>query len=202
MYQEYTEELANIPQPSVLVICLLFFIIGFFALSIISYVLYMIFDEAPFVLSFLIWLTISCILLSGFISWQEEKLAEAANRYKEKAPIEWVLKQEEQLYPLATPSDDSTGTIFVNQLFNSKPIDYMYMVKTASGYQVKTISEQFEDLKENDLFIQEEGPDTVPKIIIEQQTYKEKAFNKVFKPTKKRVIFVVPKGTVSIGNQE
>ncbi|MCA5014553.1 MULTISPECIES: hypothetical protein [unclassified Enterococcus] len=96
----------------------------------------------------------------------------------------------------------SIGFSFYKQSTAKDFIDYRYVIKTENGYQLRTLSKQYPGLSEGEIYIQEKAETVSPKIILEQRQYKEKEFNKVFGSGEKRVIFIVPEGTVQTKFEE
>ncbi|MBO0441534.1 hypothetical protein [Candidatus Enterococcus ikei] len=206
MYQEYLSEIDKVPLFSVgeiilLVLCasvvLLLFV--FFLHEGTFYAGH--FSFQAFILVFLF--CIGIVVLSTLK--QNYAINHIKESYKKKVPIEWVTKSEEDLYSMDVQDKyelQGSGGIFLNQISSKDFTDYRYVVKTENGYQLRTLSKQYSGVSEEDIYIQEKPETVSPKIILEQHQYKEKEFNKVFDADEKRVIFVVPEGTVQTKFEE
>lgn len=206
MYQEYLREIDKVPLFSVggivvLVLCVIFV----FALLVASI------HADTHALASLELQLIFMVFLVGFGVFvfssfkQNNAIEHIKESYKQKVPIEWITKSEENLYSMNVQEKvelQGSGGIFLNQISSKDFTDYRYVVKTENGYQLRTLSKQYPGLSEGDIYIQEEAKTVSPKIILEQYQYKEKEFNKVFGVGEKRVIFVVPEGTVQTKFEE
>jgi len=206
MYQEYLSEIDKVPLFPMWLIVLLSVVI-FAAIFLVVRGLF--YDPLFWWIDGLQLLFLVFLLVCGTgglsIYKQKKEIDHIKETYKQKAPIEWVTKSEENLYSMNVQEKvelQGSGGIFLNQISSNDFTDYRYVVKTEKGYQLRTLSKQYSGLSEEDIYIQEKPGTVSPKIILEQHQYKEKEFNKVFGAGEKRVIFVVPEGTVQTKFEE
>lgn len=206
MYQEYLSEIDKVPLFSAGEIAMLIFCVCV-VISLIAFSLYeRMYDASMLALEVfcLVFLLGSSIVGLSLLK-QNYAINDIKDSYKKKVPIEWVTKSEEDLYSMNVQEKvelQGSGGIFLNQISSNDFTDYRYVVKTENGYQLRTLSKQYKGLSEGDIYIQEKPETVSPKIILEQHQYKEKEFNKVFGAREKRVIFVVPEGTVQTKFEE
>lgn len=206
MYQDYLNEIDNVPLFSSLGLFLLILCIIIVVLLVTVFLLHGTYEfktVASDLLGGFCLLGVAISFLSLFI--QDNKINQIEESYKQKALVEWVIKTEENLYSMNVQEKvelQGSGGIFLNQLSSNGFTDYRYVIKAENGYQLRTLSKQYPGLSEEDIYIQEKPETVSPKIIFEQRQYKEKEFNKVFDTEGKRVTFIVPEGTVQTKFEE
>lgn len=200
MYQEYLAEVSKMDTNKTIVVCLIFFV----AIVLIGILVFLEMRSYYFEAGSLVALIFSLGLVLSFavLIKYSANLDKVKNSYEEKAATEWVVVSKESLSSMNMMDGttiEGSGNFFVSRLSGGSFTDYKYVVKTENGFQLRTVSKQYANLKENQIFIKEESSVVSPKIIYEKEQYTEEGFNKLFDKKNTRLTFVVPKGTVRTG---
>jgi hypothetical protein len=172
--------------------------------------LFQIEGELGIMFSAMVFVVSSVIVFALVTSHYDTQIGDINERYKQNAPKEWVVKEEQRLCSINVENQtnvNAEGFFLVSDLSTENSIDYKYLVKDDQGYQFKLLSQQYPRIKQSEIYVKEEPGE--PKVVYEQQEYKEKEFNKLFFDKnffidlkKRRLTFTVPKGTVLSGFEQ
>lgn len=205
MYQEYLDEINKVPTFSLTQIII--WVLIFFTAALLLWVLYsdgvLEIEHVMPVVAVLVFFGVGCRL------YQNDLKSNILKEYKEKAPMEWVVKGQALLCTMSTENQSTfqaESGIFVSRISSDNFTEYKYVVKTEQGYQLRSLSNEYPSVSESEIYIKEEPSDISPKIIFEEREYVEKEFVELFESKSvfdrlvgskdQRVTFVVPKGTV------